>query len=81
MFHIQSVCGLILGLTLVILAGVFRPAEPPATQYADSDTATPQIATEVAASDPAPVQELAEENAAPGTSTSRNGGETPGTLP
>lgn len=81
MFHIQSVCGLILGLTLVILAGVFRPAEKPTTPSADSEAVPPPIATEVAASETAPSHELGEETSAPGTSTSRPSGEAPGNLP
>lgn len=85
MFHRQSVCGLILGLTLVLLAGVFRPGEgvaPAQSNLETNDTQTNSLAesTSPATPDHLP-RDLSEDKSAPGTSTSRSGGEAPGTLP
>jgi len=73
MFHRQSVCGLILGLTLVIFAGVFRPAEGITGKISDPE-ASKEVAIEIASG--------AESNeASQDGNTSRPTGEAPGNLP
>lgn len=85
MFHRQSVCGLILGLTLVLLAGVFRPGEGSAPAQPDRETNASQASSLAESASPATPdhlpRDLSEDKSAPGTSTSRSGGDAPGTLP
>ena len=78
MFHRQSVCGLILGLTLVIFAGVFRPAEGITGKISDTE-ASKEVAIEIASG--AESTEASQDGNAPGQSTSRPTGEAPGNLP
>ncbi len=86
MFHRQSVCGLILGLTLVLLAGVFRPGEGAAPSQTVQDMQEQTNLSDVAViGSPVPAGGNAvdprDDQSAPGTNTSRSGGEAPGTLP
>ena len=85
MFHRQSVCGLILGLTLVLLAGMFRPGESSAPAQSDRETnETPANGLAESASPATPdsrPRDLSDDKSAPGTSTSRSVGDAPGTLP
>ena len=67
MFHRQSVCGLILGLTLVIFAGVFRPAEGITGKISDPE-ASKEVAIEIASG--AESTEASQDGNAPGQSTS-----------
>lgn len=83
MFHRQSVCGLILGLTLVILAGVFRPAEGTAPRIEPtvaSEQAT-ETSLEAGSSDSMTANSNREENETPGQTTSTHSTEAPGKLP
>lgn len=82
MFHRQSVCGLVLGLALVLLAGVFRPAEgtPPLkdsnTNSVRAEPSGESPGIESARSAPEP-----EDGDAPGQATGRPSAEAPGKLP
>lgn len=83
MFHRQSVCGLILGLTLVILAGVFRPAEGtaplPATRSPSEQTLeNPENA---GATESVSANSTVEGTETPGQTTGRGMAEAPGKLP
>jgi len=82
MFHRQSVCGLILGLALVLLAGVFRPAEgTPPLKDSTTNGVSAEPSGESPGIDSARSASEHEDGDAPGQITGRPSAEAPGKLP